>query len=526
MLQPMRRPNRAREATASPEVIPVPSGGWNRRDPVAKMPATDALHIENFIPEQGKIRLRRGCFRQSNTHSGTQIGSMMVYSPTNGTEQLFVGKTVASVAGIYPHNSATASVGSLTSDVFYAEQFANSAASWLVVCNGTDTPQKYDGSSWSDAVITGVTSSTLIYPVSYQRRLFFLQTGSLKVYYLSAEAVQGAATAFDLGPLCKKGGYLLAAGTWTRDGGDGPDDVILFVTSNGEVVIFVGIDPSDATTWQLVGVFQIPPPVGRRCIVKFGAEVLVLTAAGLLPLTQVLPQSGSSKVEAAITNKIEGPFADAYRVGKSLGNWQVIEYPKANWLVCNIPLTGTTSETWVFNLESKGWTRITGWHAAQYVVWNGALTFTPLGTRKGNIYEADRGYGDFADSTTAGSAITAIVVPAYSLFRSAKRKRLTACRLTLEGAGRVVPEVKTLVDYDTRVPIFSGAAVLATVTGTLWNEAVWNVSLWTPGTQVFTPTLTLGGIGVSLTVGIRVSSIGQELAITSIQVLRQDGEWL
>jgi hypothetical protein len=86
-----------------------------------------------------------------------------------------------------------------------------------------------------------------------------------------------------------KGGFLMAMATWTVDGGQGPDDLAAFITSKGQVILYKGTDPTNANAWAMVGVFDLPPPIGRRCFMRFGADVILITSQGALPLSQALP---------------------------------------------------------------------------------------------------------------------------------------------------------------------------------------------------------------------------------------------
>ena len=45
-----------------------------------------------------------------------------------------------------------------------------------------------------------------------------------------------------------KGGKLLFGATWSIDAGDGTDDKCVFVTDNGEVLVFTGSDPGTPPT--------------------------------------------------------------------------------------------------------------------------------------------------------------------------------------------------------------------------------------------------------------------------------------
>lgn len=74
----------------------------------------------------------------------------------------------------------------------------------------------------------------------------------------------------------------MAMASWTRDSGNGIEDLAAFITSRGEVHVYSGTDPASADTWQRVGTFKIPEPVGRRCLIKVGGDVGILTTQGLV----------------------------------------------------------------------------------------------------------------------------------------------------------------------------------------------------------------------------------------------------
>jgi hypothetical protein len=45
----------------------------------------------------------------------------------------------------------------------------------------------------------------------------------------------------------------MAMGTWTLDAGYGVDDYAVFITNNGEAIVYKGSDPSDPNDWSLIG---------------------------------------------------------------------------------------------------------------------------------------------------------------------------------------------------------------------------------------------------------------------------------
>jgi hypothetical protein len=159
---------------------------------------------------------------------------------------------------------------------------------------------------------TGFAAGNIVGITAYQNRLWFVENHSLSVWYLDVLSIAGTATKFDIGPICKLGGYIVAMGSWSRDGGAGPDDLAVFLTNKGEVLIYSITDPTSASTISLLGVFKIPEPVGRRCIIKVGSDLAVITSQGLIPLSSVLGTSEAGQTNSAITDKITSAFRTAY----------------------------------------------------------------------------------------------------------------------------------------------------------------------------------------------------------------------
>jgi hypothetical protein len=78
------------------------------------------------------------------------------------------------------------------------------------------------------------------------------------------DAIAGTLQLIPLSGAASKGGKLLFGATWTIDAGDGLDDKCVFVTDQGEVLIFSGTNPSDANNWRQEGRYQVPEPMGKN----------------------------------------------------------------------------------------------------------------------------------------------------------------------------------------------------------------------------------------------------------------------
>ena len=164
----------------------------------------------------------------------------------------------------------------------------------------------------------------------------------------------GAALALDLSNLCQRGGYLVTMATWSYDNGRGMDDYAVFVTSEGEVIVYQGTDPASSATWSLVGVYAIGTPLGRRCAVKYGGDLLLITKDGVVPMSKVQTSTIVTS-RATITDKIQSAVSEATTLYGANDGWQIQVFPPENMLLLNVPVSSTTQEQYVMNTITGAW---------------------------------------------------------------------------------------------------------------------------------------------------------------------------
>ena len=269
--------------------------------------------------------------------------------------------------------------------------------------------------------ITGLDSAKFATVNLFKERLYFVQKNSLSFWYLPVDSISGAVTEFPLGGIFKKGGYLQAMGTWTIDAGYGVDDMAVFVTSNGEVAVYKGSNPSDPNDWSLVGLWNIGQTFSRKCVYKYGGDILLLTEDGLVPLSAGL-QSTRLDPRVNITDKIFYAISKAADLYAQNFGWQMIYFAKVNMVIVNIPVTGGT-EQYVMHNITKSWARFTDIAANCWEL------------KDNDVYFGANGYvGKFYDTfADAGTNIKGFVQQAYSYFESrGQQKRFTLVRPILQ----------------------------------------------------------------------------------------------
>ena len=475
MASPARR-RLIQRTTNNVASLPAPVGGWNARDSLANMAPTDAVTLDNLFPGVSSVSLRGGYVKHATGMTG-QVESLLVYSG-GATDKMF-----AAVDGkIYDVTSAgpvgAAAVSGLTSNRWEYTNITTSGGSYLYAANGADKPLLYDGSAWtaidgaSTPAITGVTTTDLIQPTLFKNRMWFIQKNTLKAWYLPTASIGGAAQVLDLSSVAHLGGTLVAMSAWTIDAGYGVDDNLVFVTDQGEVIVYRGTDPSSASTWALIGVWIIGAPISRRCVQKYGGDLLILTLDGLIPMASAL-QSSRLDPQVALSDKIQGAFAAAARTYKTNFGWGLLYNPLNNALIVNVPISTGNQVQFVMNNITKAWCRFTNWKANCFALLNDKPYFG------GENYVAEAwttgsGQAGFNDD---GIAISTQALQAFNYFETrGVIKYFTRARPTIYSNGQPTINIGMNVDFQTNADLGS-LSFVATQYG-LWDVGLWSQAVW------------------------------------------------
>lgn len=418
------RGRRARNASA-----PAPVGGWNARDGLDTMPATDAVKMENWFPDFGSVKLRRGYTQFVGSGIGSGNVDTLVEYHVGGTREFFA----CANGNIYDITSGTASsvVSSLSANRWEWVVFDGK----LGMVNGTDTPRQYNGTTWSTLTITGPSNPVGI--AAYRSRTYFWDTTDQSIWYSALNTLGGTVTKFDLSriPGGAVAGNVKFVATWSLGGGSDTwggggtvQDVLVIGMTSGDLIVYEGSDPGN--DFVLIGVYRVGQPLDVRGHVKVGDDLVILTNTGAIPMSQVFRQ-GNTINRSAITSKIRGAFLDAAREYSGNTGWQATYYPKGNWLVCNIPVSATRYDQYVANVETGAWCQFTNMNARCWGVYNGDLYF---GTADGKVMKADDGLND--NGSDIGGSAGAEVRSAYvALGTRGVLQHVKAVRPVLAGTG-------------------------------------------------------------------------------------------
>ena len=507
------RPNVRRQQVSQPGALPPPVGGLNAVDAITDMPAQDALVLDNFFCQPDFVEIRKG-YESHATGLGAAVDGLFTWhGPTS--EKMF-GAISTDIFEVTSSGAVgAADVTGLTNGKWQDTMMSTSGGNFLIICNGADAVRNYNGTTWATTpAITGVAPADLINVWSHARRLWFIEDGTTSAWYLGVGAIGGAATEFNFGELLTCGGELIAGASLTRDGGNGPDDFFVVVSSNGEVILYRGTDPATASDWVLVGVYRIPEPIGRRCIVKIGADLGIITKAGFLSLSQMLGLDAAVAERAAITRKVDRFITDdAANFGSNFG-WEVVRKPSRNMLLLNVPTSeGTTQRQWAMNTLTGSWSRFTGYNMQTFALLNGELYG---GGNSGTVWKLDTGFQD------NGGGYIADLKTAFSYFGArGVQKHFKLMRTLYETNG--APGFVMDLNVDFADVAITAAPSAVTASGDVWDTATWDSGTWSGGAAIQRGWLGANNTGETVAVRARVVTDGSSFRVNGFDLVAEVG---
>lgn len=489
------RPNVQRARVSRGISIPSPVQGWDAITPLAEMPPERAIQLDNFFPQAGYIELRRDGIIHADTGTLAPVESGMAYhAPSSANDKLFAASGTK-IYDVTSANTAPAVLNGLTNARWQHVNFATSGGNFLWICNGVDAPRYWDGASWNVATITGGLAD-FVQAAVFKGRLWLAMVGKLDAAYLPVDSIQGEAAVFALSGVFSKGGFLQAIATWALDGGDGPDDYLAFISSRGQVAVYTGSLPSgEAADFALRGVYDMGPPIGRRCVTRVAGDLAVICQDGVLPLSQALITDRAASLNASITKLIQPVMNQSARDWGSNYGWQLTGYPKGTAAILNVPVAeGFEQRQYVMNTVTGAWCRYLGQNANWFEVFKDRLFF---GGNDGRVYEAD------AAGLGVSGQLQADVRTAFNYCgRKGQLKRWTMCRPLLVTDGQIEPSLTINVDFaDAALPV---AAQSVVPTAAIYGQAIYGQAIYGSSRQIVTDWHTVQGAGYCASIHMRV----------------------
>ena len=474
--------------TAVPNSLPAPIGGLNARDSLVAMPPTDAIVFKNWWPQPYGCSVRRG-WRTIATLPAA-VSSLGSWISTTGTKKLFGwANNIMYDIDLTGGGANVALSGALTNSVWQTISLNNTAGQTLICVNGADDAIYYTAGGYSTRSFTpgqwqGLDPRNCPQVTVHQSRLWAVEKNSNNGWYLPPDAIVGTFVRFDFGPLFPRGGTLEFLTTWTLDDGNGAEDHLVAISSNGDAVVYAGIDPSSDASWQLVGVYYVGSPVsGRRSFTKAGGDLLILTQQGVVSMSQLLTSTKVNQAENPLeSRKIQFLISSLISANSSVEGWALDYFPPINMLMVNVPSNTVGGNVQLCANQLIGsWTQFSN---LDTLAWETITNTVYFGSRSGTVGEFWFGNVDGANyDGSGGTEIFAEAQQAYSyLDRPSAQKQIGLYRPNFVVDIDVTFKSKIYYDFETSslpTPDASAPAL-----STYWDAALWDTAVWVGGTRV------------------------------------------
>lgn len=481
---------------------PVPYKGWDAISPLSAMEPDYGVILDNCVPRPGWVEVRAGFNPWAQGLSTTSpVRSLLIYRPDNAAEQMFAA-CETSIFNVSQFGVVSTVVTGLTSSDFQYINFTPAGGvTRLMAVNGADIGKTFNGTTWSNFTVTGgFNTANAININAHKRRIWLIEKDSSTVFFMDTDAITGPATALELGSLLNKGSNIVAMGTWTIDGGNGPDDYAVFISNKGQAVMYKGTDPANPNAWFLIGVFDLPPPLGIRCFTKYGSDLLYISLEGLIPISKALPFDPSGVRSTALTNRIQNAMSMATEGTRLNFGWETKLFPLSSMLLLNVPTVDSTIfQQFIMNTLNGAWARFTGWNASCLEIYNESLFF---GGNNGSVNLA------YAGGSDKLSPINMDMKCAFNYYDDPGRvKIIQMIKTFIFASGIVSPTIRIDVDFGDQN--FSPLVSSLQPVGALWDIAKWNVDLWSVSTSTFNDWQSIGALGTALAIRAKLSLLSE-----------------
>jgi hypothetical protein len=480
----------ASQPVTSPLPVRPPMTGWNTRDDLDGMEPTDAVVLDNFYADAAGLNTRRGSQPFSAALPGPVETLAEYYTGTTRKLIAAGGGSVYDVSG----GSTIASLGSGFANSIWST--ANFSAR-LFLANGADPVQAISGATMASAAFTGPPTPPVGVFV-YKGRLFFWLNNSPVFWYPALGAVTGALTAFDLSTIAIFGGNIQCLTNFSHDGGDGITNTFVAVMTTGEILLYLGDDPSLTSNWQLLGKYKLGAPIAGRSVAPYGGDVYLTTNDDHVALQEQLValKVGATPPRSKISGAVRQVIALSQATATPGYGFQALYYGKGRRVIFNVPSTAGTGlwDQHVYNTSNQSWQRFQGMQALCWSEFNQNLFF---GTQSGKVWQADVGSDD------NGAPIQCNVQQAWNSYEMPAGKRLAGLRpvlLAIAGQG-----YKFYAGFDYK-PLILQIVAQSFPTSAIWDVALWDVTFWASEGRVDPSVHACAGSGTSISFQLQVAA--------------------
>lgn len=502
---------------------PVPTRGVNALSAYSALEPNEAHYLYNILPAPQGVKVRKGTKEYSND-VGYNIRTTMSYvskDPSGLTDKLFC----TGEDGIYEMASGTgnaskvysfATTGATAGYGNYVQWTAANGDQYLYYADSANGLLEYDAGAdtWSAVTgITGISELDVRFIAVHKLRIWLILEDDPNGYYLPTDSNSGAATAFQLGPKFLYGSELAGIFNLSFDAGDGLDDFFVAISRAGDALVYQGTDPSSASTWGLVGRWQVGAiPEGRKFAAEFMGDVMIVSSFGVVSLKDVINGEATHMVRDPrgydkIANLIRTRMVDE----RTTEGWETLVNFSEGTLIIQSPQRSGNADEWlhyIYDANTQAWGFWRDVKSKSMTELRGVVYY---GNAEGELWYMDGGEDGvtLADPTGSPEAVVFSMLTAYSnCGQPGVLKRGTTVVPVFRSEQLDSYDVKILYDYDfieMATPSFSGTPDDQAE----WDTAVWDTALWGGIYKYDKVFSSLGdGMGRSIAVAIKGSSRG------------------
>lgn len=505
-----RRVNRGASQSRSTS-LPTATDGWVTIKNLGQMKPTEAIVLDNWFPLETEIKIRQG----SSVH-GTGLGGSVdtTFGYSGHTADKLLAAANGKIWDVTAAGAGTQLATAFTSNRWQNINFSTDGGNFALLANGADGPQTFDGAAVTTSNLTGndLVTTKLVQPFAFKERIFYVEKDSLAFWYhTSVRQISGELSRVNLGGVFRLGGYLQAGATWTRDGGSGIDDYAVFITSNGEVAIYQGDDPGDASRWALVGVYRVGAPLGRRCWMKYANDLALITQDGIVPMGSVLSRDRTGLSMEALSANISPTFTSVAKNYQANFGWSGMLYPNGRMAIFNIPTTTATYQ-YILNTNTRAWCRFTGLAATS---WGLSANVPYFGTAAGVVMKFDDGLTD------NDAAVSAQYKSSFQYFGNRNEfKHFKMVRPVFRSDANINFGYGVDTDFnDTTIDFETGGSGA----GTQWDEGLWDQFQWSGGNNTFQNWQGADGTGRCGSIKIAINNSEYQISHLSTDWVWEEG---
>jgi len=473
---------------------PAPTNGLISQKPLAAMMPEDALQLRNFWVKPYGLELRPGYRIHQNTLNDP-VNTLMAYEAVvPGDNKLFA----VTFEGIYDVTSRQDNAVQPPRDVTFGSQipgvtdqmswtmFSTGGEQYLCCVSFTAGYWTYSTSSgWVQHIagvapgeIDGADPLLFDYIMVWKRRLWFVKDGDMSAWYLPVDQIAGTVLEFDFGSQMRQGGTIQQLVSWTRDGGDGLDDFLIVIGSQGDIISYQGTDPANADTFAMVGIWDVGRvPSGRRIAMKSGGDVQVLCETGILPLSELF--TGALKIGGPDSLGYNIQTILARKVSENLDEpqWELHYYPREEQFMIKEPVTinERAARIWSASVHNNAWSQLSNLPIQTVVVFESTMYGGDL---DGNVYELF--IGDSDDVDFDGLPNLDLIGRIQTGFSNGGVAELKRCQLVEPVfQGKSAPGIQVVMHNEWDFNNLQGSpAFFLSNDGAMWDVDFWDQAYW------------------------------------------------